>query len=98
MRQTWSVFLDAYRELNAKKLFWVVMILSGMVVVLFGCVGLTPKGVSFLWWEFPSSLFNSSMVSPATYYKFLFQSFGVKFWLGWLSTILALVATCGRRP
>lgn len=97
MTQTWAVFVDAYRELNSKKLFWIVMILSALVVLAFACVGLSPTGITVLWWDFKSPI-NGSVLSTASFYRFVFQSFGVKFWLGWISTILALVATCGLMP
>ena len=32
MTQTCAIFLEAYRSLNSKKLFWIVLILSGLVV------------------------------------------------------------------
>ena len=31
MTQTMAIFLDAYRELNSRKLFWITLILSGVV-------------------------------------------------------------------
>ena len=33
MTQTLALLLDAYRELNAKKLFWVVLAISLIVVL-----------------------------------------------------------------
>ena len=45
MTQTWAVFLEAYRNLNSKKLFWTVLILSALVVVAFACVGINERGV-----------------------------------------------------
>ena len=39
MTQTAALFLDAYRELQAKKLFWAVMILSVVVIGLFAAFG-----------------------------------------------------------
>lgn len=98
MSQTWAILFDAYRELNARKLFWVVMVLSLMVVLGFGCVALTPTGFSVLWWHFPDALLNSNLVSNAVYYKMMFARFGVSVWLTWISAILALVATCGLIP
>jgi ABC-type transport system involved in multi-copper enzyme maturation permease subunit len=89
--------LDAYRELNAKKLFWISMVISALVVIAFAAVSLTPKGIKVLAWEFPSPL-NLALLSNATFYKFMFQSFGVKFWLTWAATILGLVATCAMIP
>ena len=39
LTQTLALLLDAYRELNAKKLFWITMILSGVIVLAFAAVG-----------------------------------------------------------
>ena len=44
MTQTIALLVDAYRELNAKKLFWVTLILSGVLVGAFACVGLDAQG------------------------------------------------------
>lgn len=95
--QTLALFKDAYRELNAKKLFWIVLALSGIVVAAFGAVGLTPTGMKVLWWDF-ESFFNSSVIAPATFYKLMFVNLGIAIWLAWVATILALVSTAGIIP
>ncbi len=97
MTQTLAIFRDAYRELNAKRLFWVVLVLSGLVVAAFGAVGLNEKGLTILWWEFPS-IFNSLLFPPAMFYKLMFANLGVKFWLAWIAAILALVSTASMIP
>ena len=38
--QTLALFVDAYRELNAKKLFWIVLILSVVVVAGFATMAI----------------------------------------------------------
>ncbi len=43
-----AMLLDAYRELNAKKLFWITLGLSGMVVLFFGSIGFDEQGMSML--------------------------------------------------
>ena len=53
MRQTLAILLDSYRELNARKLFWITLILSGLIVVSFSLVGINEKGPTFLWWQLP---------------------------------------------
>ncbi len=98
MRQTWAIFVDAYRELNAKKLFWVTMLISALVVVAFATVSLTPKGIKVIVWEFPWPLVNLTLLTNAAFYKFIFQAFGVKFWLTWAATIIGLIATCSMIP
>ena len=32
MTQTGAIFLEAYRNLNSKKLFWIVLVISVLVV------------------------------------------------------------------
>lgn len=97
MRQTWAIVLDGYRELNAKKLFWLALAISALVVLAFSAVALTPTGIKVLAWEFPFDL-NLSLISNATFYKLMFQSLGISFWLTWAASILGLVATCAMIP
>lgn len=98
MRQTWAVFVDAYRELNAKKLFWITMAISALVVVAFACVSLTPKGVKVLVWEIDAPFLNSNLLPNSVFYKQMFQSLGIEFWLTWAATIIGLIATCSMIP
>lgn len=95
--QTIAIFHDAYRELNAKKLFWIVLAISALVVAAFAAVGLNERGLTVLWWEFPS-IFNSNIISPGTLYKVMFANLGVKYWLAWFASILALVSTASMIP
>ncbi len=98
LRQTGAIFLDAYRELNSRKLFWIVMALSVIVVLAFALVGINDKGLTVLWFTIPSGPFNAKLFPPEVFYKLMFANLGVKFWLAWASTILALVATAGMIP
>lgn len=98
MIQTWALLIDAYRELSAKKLFWITLILSGLVVAVFGMFGINEKGLTVLWWEFPLPLFNSTTIPPATFYKFVFANFGVPIWLAWVAGVLALISTASIIP
>ncbi|MHC4106976.1 MAG: ABC transporter permease [Planctomycetota bacterium] len=97
MTQTLAIFLDAYRELNSRKLFWITLILSGVVVVAFGLIGINENGLRLIVWDVPFPL-NTTLMSEETFYKILFVNFGIGFWLAWLATILALVSTAGIFP
>lgn len=97
MRQTIAIFVDAYRELNSKRLFWIVMGLSLLVVLAFAAIGINEKGLSILGWSFPAP-FNTTIFPREMFYKLMFANLGVKFWLAWVSTILALIATAGIFP
>jgi ABC-type transport system involved in multi-copper enzyme maturation permease subunit len=98
MTQTGAVFLDAYRSLNAKKMFWVVLSISALAVVMFAFVGIDAEGFKIAIWHFDSNVFNTENVEPAVFYKFIFAEYGVSLWLTWLATILALVSTAGIFP
>jgi hypothetical protein len=46
MNKTLALLLDSYRELNSKKLFWITLILSAVVVAAMACVGIA-QGAPF---------------------------------------------------
>jgi ABC-type transport system involved in multi-copper enzyme maturation permease subunit len=96
--QTLAMLKDAYRELNSKKLFWITMILSAVVVGAFGAVGFDEQGFSILWKSFRSPFLNTTVLPKAQLYKNLFVSLGVQSWLGFFAIILALVSTAPMFP
>ncbi len=98
MTQTLALFLDAYRELNARKLFWITLVLSALVVAAFGLVGINENGLRVIAWDLDIPGLNSSVIKPETFYKLMFTNFGINFWLAWIATILALVSTAGIFP
>jgi ABC-type transport system involved in multi-copper enzyme maturation permease subunit len=98
MTQTWAIFYDAYRALNAKKMFWIVLAISGLVVAGMGCLGINEQGVTIAFWQVDFLGINSHTWPPPLFYKSLFLNFGVGLWLTWIATILALVSTAGVFP
>lgn len=101
MTQTLAIFLDAYRSLNAKKMFWIVLAISGLVVLACAMLGINERGLTVFGWQLEGDWFrwlNSDVVPPALLYKVLFVQFGVYLWLSWVATILALVSTAGIFP
>lgn len=95
-----ALLVDTYRQLNSQKLFWITLVLSGLIVAGFAAIGINEKGVTLLWFDIGSfgGAVTSDLIPPATLYKQMFVSFGVGFWLAWLATILALVSTAGMIP
>ena len=89
--QTIAIFVDAYRELNAKRLFWVTLVISAAFIGAFALVGVTPRGISVLKWDF-----DVPMASFA--YRWLFDTVIVGIWASWAAIILALVSTAGIFP
>jgi ABC-type transport system involved in multi-copper enzyme maturation permease subunit len=97
LRQTKAMLIDAYRELNAKKLFWLTLGLNLLAVGAYASIGINERGFSILFWTL-EGLFNTSMMSKSTFYKFEFITWGVPFWLSWGTTALALISTAGIIP
>lgn len=98
MTQTLALLLDAYRDLSARKLFWIVLAISTLLAASFAGVGVNPDGISLFGKTFQSYLFNSDMIAPATFYKLIFIHAGVNWWLSFLATGLALISTAGIFP
>lgn len=99
MTQTLALLLDAYRELNAKRLFWVVLFLSLMIVAAIASVGIDDKGLTFLTWNFDTPMFSTKVFPAAVFYKaIVFIPLGFNIWLTWAATILALISTSSIIP
>jgi ABC-type transport system involved in multi-copper enzyme maturation permease subunit len=98
MVATFAIFLDAYRELCAKRLFWFVLVLTALVVGAFALVDINEEGLRIIVWDFPAPFFNTTTFSREAFFKFLFINLGVKFWLTWAATILALISTASIIP
>ncbi len=98
MIQTLALILDAYRDLNSRRMFWIVLILSALVAASFAGIGLNPAGFEILWWKIPSLFFNSDNISAADFYKTVFLNYGIGIWLTWIATILALISTASLFP
>jgi len=95
-----AMLLDAYRELNAKRLFWVSLGISFLVVVAYASIGFDANGTSLF---FGLSHIESDVVkedSPiaAMLYRSIFSSFIVSIWLAWIAAILALISTATIFP
>jgi hypothetical protein len=98
MSQTLALLLDAYRDLNSRRMFWIVLILSGLVAASFAAIGLTPTGFEIFTWKFDSYFFNSGVVSPGDFYKGIFLNWGIDVWLSTIAAALALVSTASLFP
>jgi hypothetical protein len=96
--QTVALFLDAYRELNAKKLFWITLVISVIVVGAVAAMGINEKGITFLWWTIDNPVANTKRMTPPMFYKFVFAVFAIPIWLTWGATILALISTSSIIP
>ncbi|UCD76701.1 MAG: hypothetical protein JSV91_07195 [Phycisphaerales bacterium] len=95
-----AMLLDAYRQLNSKKLFWVVLAISGIVVLFYGSIGFDDTGMSMFFGlthiEDPM-LTRDSFLSKLLY-RSIFSTFILGLWLAWIATILALISTTAIFP
>lgn len=98
MTQTLAIFLDAYRDLNSRKLFWLAIVISALVVLVIGALGINEAGVTVLGFQFESKFVNTLFFPRDTFYKLIFQSLGINIWLTWLAAILALISTASVVP
>ena len=98
MTQTIALLIDAYRDLNARKLFWFTMILSRLVVACMAAVGTGEKGLKILVWELGIPMINNELISEDLFYKSVFSGLGISTWLTWAATILALISTANIFP
>ncbi len=97
MRQTLAIFLDSYRELNSKMMFWISLSLSGVIVLALAAVGIDEEGLTLLWFKVPAFI-NTTVVPAETFYKFLFATFGVGTWLSFGAMGLAFISTSSIMP
>ncbi|HEY7088641.1 MAG TPA: ABC transporter permease, partial [Tepidisphaeraceae bacterium] len=95
--QTFALFVDAYRDLQSRKLFWLTLLLSVGVAAAFGSVGINEYGIS-IFGKVVRSPYNANVIPPGTFYKFLYTEFAIPYWLGFFAAILALIAVGGIFP
>ncbi|HEX8914516.1 MAG TPA: hypothetical protein VF796_19360, partial [Humisphaera sp.] len=92
MSQTLAIFLDSYRELNARKMFWITLVLSGVFMLAFALFGATDNELTLLTTSWP-------MPMAKTFYKaILLEIVLVTIWISWAAVILALISTSGIFP
>lgn len=98
MNQTFALLLDAYRELNAKRLFWFTLVISGFVVAIFAVLGNNERGLTVLSWTLEIPFLSTSVIPAEEFHKLFFVNLGLGIWLTWIAMILALVSTASIFP
>ena len=92
LTQTLAIFHDAYRELNSKKLFWITLILSALLMAGFALLGIKDENtLTLLTVKFPMPMAKFA-------YKQIFAWVVVSLWFTGAAIVLALVSTVGLFP
>lgn len=98
MTQTFAIIIDAYRELNAKRLFWFTLAISGLVVLVFAMLGNNEKGLTVLSWTIEVPFLSTQFIPRSEFYKLFFVNLGLGVWLTWIAMILAIISTASIFP
>ena len=100
MRAAYAIFLDSYRALNARKLFWVSILISFMLVLAYASIGFQENGMSILFgvWSIEHDLITDTSPLRILVYRSIFTGMIVGLWLTWGATILALISTATIYP
>ncbi len=94
MGQTLAILVDAYRDLNSRKMFWISLVLTTLGVAAFAILSLDREGLHILKW----TINDVGRMKPVELYKSIFIAALVDKWLTWAATILALISTAGIFP
>jgi ABC-type transport system involved in multi-copper enzyme maturation permease subunit len=95
--QTFTMLVDAARRVIASRLFTVTLLISALIAGVFACVGINDRGISILWWTVPLPI-NTRIFTPAAFYKLVFTSVAVPWWLSFCAYVLALISCSGIFP
>jgi hypothetical protein len=93
MTQTLAIFTDTYRDLRSKRMLWVVLLLSGIVLLGFASIGVRPHALTVLAWELPFYLAN-----PQIYYAYIYLYAIAWVWLSFGATGLAFISVSSLFP
>lgn len=95
-----AIFMDSFRHLKARRLFWITFAISLVVALVYASVGFDQKGMSFLfgWKHFENPIVRAGTPEAADFYVKMFTDLIVKYWLAWVALGLALVSTAGIFP
>ena len=93
MTQTIAIFFDAYRDLSARRLFWITLIFSAVSIGVFGLLGVSNNELTFLSWHESTGLFSAMGA-----YREIFSYVVVGIWLILDCAGAALISTAGIFP
>jgi len=98
--QTAAILMDSLRMMLARRLFWITLAISALVVLAYGSIGSNEEGLSILFgvWTIEVPMFANDSPQYKALLAGIFTNFVVPIWLTWAATILALVSTTSVFP
>ncbi len=98
--QTRALLLDSFRMMVARKLFWVTLAISTLVVIAYGSIGSNSEGLTLFFGaiKFDVPMLADHSQAYRALIQLIFANFLVPIWLAWIATILALVSTTSIFP
>lgn len=95
-----AIFMDSFRLLQARRLFWISFGISLIVALVYASIGFDSKGMTmfFGWKSFENPLLREGRPEAAAFYVLMFTDWIVGLWLAWFALGLALISTAGIFP
>jgi ABC-type transport system involved in multi-copper enzyme maturation permease subunit len=98
--QTWALIADSFRESVDRKIFWVLLLIEGIVAAAMFCIGFSPGKVDILFgtWSIETVQFTTIAGLDTTKIAGLTVHFIMDVVLGWAGVTLAIIATANFFP
>lgn len=100
MKETYTILWDSWKLLRARKLFWIVLMITLLVAILYASIGFSPGGITLLFGlnTIPNDWVVEGSEFSKLFYLLVFTNFITPHWLGFLAVLLALVTSCSVFP
>ncbi|MBI4717769.1 MAG: ABC transporter permease [Planctomycetes bacterium] len=98
--QFWALIVDAFRESRDRKIFWVLVVMTFVIVACMLCIGFEQDRVTFLFgaWEVEGAYYSPLSAIGRSHIIGLAVYLLVPVFLGWIGVILMIVATANMFP
>lgn len=98
--QFWALLIDSFRESRDRKIFWVLLGMTLIIVLTMISVGFEGDRITFLFgmWETPNSHYNPLSLIGRSHIVGIAVYVLVPVFLGWIGVILMIIATADFFP
>ena len=100
MKVVGILLLDSFRMLRAQRLFWVVLVISGLVALAYVSIGFGDSGYSVLFglFRFEHELLRGGEDDARQFYLLIFTNWIVPWWFNAVAVLLALLSCASIVP